>query len=427
MPRIIGRVTFFPPPNSADSQFSLVMVILPPFLRHCLQALQLLGHPVTPAPLLVCDSSLVGCLSKEPSTAQVTWSLHYVVGENRASAIGHTSDYMNHDTTLPPSYTEQSSRHTWGSGDISILRYLHINLTGPMMGLGSICSLHDHAYGQMVGSYAPWSWISNPLLPLLQELHPSGDFTHGNIPPEQTKAGMVVLPQLLSSFMMQSMEHIHPWTPFPYTNPIPPQSNSMAYSNSDGYISSYSSLLMPNQNSSSWSLQEHLGYPLPVHPHYVRPVYLPGFHGIDSGRKMELHASGTLDDYAAWVISDQSSHTPSDHKTHLRSHSTHIPNDHTTDGRVGDYGNFGERKPNLEQIVGLGPQLQLPPNQFSLSPPRIKAFQGHSIIQVALPVPSHDRSDHPRHARMMKAKNVVHLLVMAIAQAILPPPTASGI
>lgn len=202
------------------------------------------------------------------------------------------------------------------------------------------------------------------------ELHPSGDFAHGNIPQERTQAGMVVLPQLLSRYTMQSTEHIHPWTPFPYANPIPPQPNSTSYSNSDDYISSCSSLLMPNQDSSSWFPQEHLGYPLPVHPHYARPVYLQGFQGIDSRRKVELRASGTLDDYAARVISDESSHTPSDHKTHLRSHSTHVLDDHTTGGEVGDYGNFGERKSNSEQIVGLGPQFQLPPNQFSSSPRR---------------------------------------------------------
>lgn len=106
---------------------------------------ELLSCPVTPAPLLVRNSSLVGCLSGEPGTSQVARSLDCVVGENRASAIGHTFDYTNHDTTLPLSYTsrlppytlEQSSRHTWGSGDVSILGYLENNLAGPMMGLGS--------------------------------------------------------------------------------------------------------------------------------------------------------------------------------------------------------------------------------------------------------------------------------------------------
>ncbi|KAI5992940.1 hypothetical protein EDD15DRAFT_2268523 [Pisolithus albus] len=309
------------------------------------EALQLPGYPITPAPLPTCNSDPVGYLSGEPVTARVAQSSGYVGGENGASSIGHTSDSItNHDTTLPPSYTcllppfaiEQLLGHSRESGDVSTFGYLDNHFAGTATGPGSILSLRDRTSGQVIGWDAPWPWISKQLLPSLQELYPLDDFTHGNIP----------LPLVQTRITMQPTERIHPWTTFPYAYPIPPRSNSTSYSTSDRYISS--------QNTFSWFPQEHLGYPVPVRPHDVRPVDLPG---IDVGSKMELHTSGTLDDHAAQVPGDHSSHTLPDHETRLlRSHAT--PDNHTTAGGVDDCGNFDESRFNSEQVVG--PQLQLP-------------------------------------------------------------------
>ncbi|KAI6117398.1 hypothetical protein EDD16DRAFT_1010412 [Pisolithus croceorrhizus] len=138
---------------------------------------------------------------------------------------------------------------------------------------------------------------------------------------------------------------------------------------------------MPNQKSSC-SPQEHLGYLFPFNLHYVRPVGLPGFHGFDTGSKMELHASGTLDNHAAQALGDHPSHTLSDHKTHLfRSHATHIPDDYTTDGGVDDYGNFDENKFNSEQVVDPRPQLPPPPNPLPLSPHELQLGDPMSCIK----------------------------------------------
>ncbi|KAI6137323.1 hypothetical protein F5141DRAFT_1288819 [Pisolithus sp. B1] len=329
--------------------------------------------PVISAPLLARNSSLVGYLSGEPGSAQLASSSGYVTGENRASSIindspsvdhacgywvmqDHASDCItNHDTALPLSFTsllppytiEQSSGYPQESGDASTFGYLENNFTGPMAGLGSIPSLRDCTSGQVIGSDAPRSWISNPLLPSLQEPQPSKYFTCGNVPlpPEQTRTGLVVLPQSLSSFTTQLTEHS---------------------------TSSSPSFPMPNQNSSSCSPEEYLSYPFPFNPHYVRPVGLPGFHGFNPGSKMELHTSDTLDNHAAQALGDHPSHTLSDHETHLfPSHATHIPDDYTADGGVDDYGNFDESKLNSEQVVGLHPQLLPPPNQLPLSPHRL--------------------------------------------------------
>ncbi|KAI5992931.1 hypothetical protein EDD15DRAFT_2440996 [Pisolithus albus] len=354
---IIGRVTFFPPPNSADSQFGLAMVILPPF-QSCKQ--------------LSIDLVI---LSPHTGTAQVARSLDYVDG-NRVSAIikdfplvdhargyrvtlGHTSDYItNHDSFLPPSYSslllpyaiEQSSGHLRESGEVSTFGYLDNNSTGPTVGPGFVRSLRNRTPGGVVGSDAPWPWISDPLPPSLQKLHPLDDVTYGNIPlaPEQThRAGMVVPPQFLSSITMQPTEQLRPWTPFPYAYPILFQSNSTSYSTSDRYISS--------QNTSSCSPQEHLGYALPVHPHDVRPVELPGFHGIDTGSKIELHTSDTLDNYAAQVLGNHLSHTLSDCETCLlHGPSTHIPGDHTTGGGVDDCRSFDGSKFNYRASRSKG-------------------------------------------------------------------------
>ncbi|KAI5997454.1 hypothetical protein EDD15DRAFT_2194527 [Pisolithus albus] len=327
MPQIIDIVTVILPPDSANSQFGLAISILSLFPR-C--ALQLPSYPIIPTPLPTCNSGPVGYLSGEPATAPVALSLGYVTGENGASSIGHTSDYTtNHNITLPPSYTsllppyavEQLSGHPWESGDVSTFGYLDNNFAGLTAGPNSILSLRDRTSGQVIGVDAPWPWILNLLLPSLPEAHPLDNFTHGIIP----------LPPAQTRITMQPMEQIHPWTPFPYANPIPFQSNSTSYSTSERYMSS--------QNTSSWFPQEHFGYPLPVHPHDVRHVDLPG---IDIGSKVAQHTSGTLDNHAAQVLGDHSSHTLSDHETRLlRSPAT---------GGVGDCGNFDESKFNSEQI-----------------------------------------------------------------------------
>ncbi|KAI6128546.1 hypothetical protein EV401DRAFT_893495 [Pisolithus croceorrhizus] len=276
---------------------------------------------------------------------------------------GHASEYiMDRDTTLLPSYTNplqfyvigQTSGYPHESGDVSVFGDLDNSSAGPTVDLGPITSLRDRISGQ--------------------EPHPSNYFTCGNIPllPEQTRTGLVILPQSLSSFTPQPTEQIRPQAPFHYEYPIASQSSSTPDSTSDSSISSSPSFPMPNQSSSSWSPPEHLGYPLPVHPHYARPVGLPGFHGFNTGSKTELHASGALDDHAAHVLGDHPSRTLSDRTTCLFcSHATHIPDDHTTSGEVDNYGNFNESKFNSEQVVGLPPQLSPAPNQLPLSPHRL--------------------------------------------------------
>ncbi|KAI5997467.1 hypothetical protein EDD15DRAFT_2245898 [Pisolithus albus] len=171
---------------------------------------------------------------------------------------------------------------------------------------------------------------------------------------------------------------------------------------------------MPNQNSSSWSLQEHLGYPLPVHPHYVTPVDLLGFHGIDTGSQMELHATlGTLDYNAAQVVHDHPSHTLSDYETHLRSHATNVLDDYTTGGKLDGYGNLVESKFNSEQVVGLGPQSPPPANQLPPSPrkllshDRVSRVKGRSLFRTfhrtCCPATARSR---PKATRLSKTRSV---------------------
>ncbi|KAI6094247.1 hypothetical protein EV401DRAFT_2050569 [Pisolithus croceorrhizus] len=351
------------------------------------EELELPSCPIIPAPLLACNSSLVGYLSVEPSSAQVPLSLGYAAGENSASFIGHTSNYMtNHNTTLPPSCTsllppfaiEQSSGRPQESGDVSTFGYLDNDLTGPTTCLGSVPSLRGRASGQTIGSGAPWSSLSNSLLPSLPGAHPLDDFAISSIPlpPEQIRTGTVVPPQFYSSFTTRPTEQIRPWTPFPYAYPIPSQSNSTSYSTPDGSISPYPSFSMHNQNSSSSSPQEHLGYPLPCYSPYSRTVGLPGFRGFDPRSEMELHAWGPPDNHTAHVLDDQPSRALSNHLTCLfRSHVTHIPDDHTTSGGVDDYGSFDESKLNSD------PQLSPPLNQLPSSPHRLHVHNRVSRIK----------------------------------------------
>ncbi|KAI6159363.1 hypothetical protein EDD17DRAFT_1898775, partial [Pisolithus thermaeus] len=317
------------------------------------EALQLPSCPGISAPLIARNSSLVGYLSGELGSAQLALSSGYPAGENRASSTDHASDCItNHDTALPLSFTsllppytiEQSSGYPQERGDVSTFGYLENDFTGPMAGLGSIPSLRDCTSGQAIGSDAPRSGISNPLLPSLQEPHPSNHFTCGKIPlpPEQTRIGLAVLPQSLSSFTTQLTEQIRPQTPFRCAYPNPSQSNSTSDSTSDSSTSSSPSFPMPNQNSSS-SPEEYLGYPFPFNLHYVRPVGLPGFHGFNPGSGMELHTSDTHNNHAAQALGNHPSHTLSNRDTHLfPSHTTHNPDHYTADS-------------------GLPPQLLPPP------------------------------------------------------------------
>ncbi|KAI6117370.1 hypothetical protein EDD16DRAFT_1009103 [Pisolithus croceorrhizus] len=322
---------------------------------------------------------------------------------------GHPSDYItSHDTTPPPSYTipllpyavEQSLGYPQESGNVSTFGDLDSSFAGPTMGLGPIPSLRNCTPGQVISSGAPWSRLSNPLLPSFQELYPSDDFTIGDVPLplEQTQT---------------EIEQIRPRTPFPYTYPIPSQSNSTSYSTSDGYISFYPSFPMPNQSSSFLSPQEHLGYPLPVHPHYTRPVNLAGFHRFDSGSKMELHTSGIPDDHAALVLNDHQSYTLSDNKTHpFCNYATCIPGDHTTGDGVDDYRDFDESAFDSNKVVGLRPRLSLPPNQVPLSPrglhshDRVSRIEGGSLSRTFHPTrrAATARSRFP--TRLSKARSV---------------------
>ncbi|KAI6095647.1 hypothetical protein F5141DRAFT_1157887 [Pisolithus sp. B1] len=345
------------------------------------EVLQFSTGSITPAPLLVRYSSLAGHLSGEPRIAS---SLSYAAKENRASYIGsplvnharvywvmqsHPSDYItNRDTILPSSYTsplppyaiEQSPRYPQESGGVSTSGDLDNSFAGPTMGLGPIHSLRDCTSGQVIDSDASWLRLSNPFLPSLQEPQPSGDFTVNNIlPPEQTQTEMTGPPQLPPRFTTPLTNEICPPAPFPYPYPAPPQPNSTSYSTSDGYTSSYHSFPTPNQHPFSWPPQEHLGNPLPVHPQYTRPVDLPGFHEFDAISKMELRASGTLDN----------------HKAHLfRNHATYIPGgDDTAGSGANDYGSFDERKHNSEQAAGPRQQPSLPLDQ-----PPLSSFKLHS-------------------------------------------------
>ncbi|KAI5997450.1 hypothetical protein EDD15DRAFT_2410678 [Pisolithus albus] len=210
-------------------------------------------------------------------SAQVASSLDYAVDQNRPSSIdprlldrtqGLAFDYTtNHGNTLQPSYP-------------SSLLLLHASMFGvpvnsfsaPAMGLNPIPSPHDSTAGEVIDSSAPWPWLPNPVCPSLQVPHRR-------------------LPALSYTSTHQSLTH------------IPSQSNSTSYSTP-----------MSNHNPSSWSPQEHLGYPSPVQPHPQR-IYSTGPQGFHTGNQMELHASHTLDNYPAQGHSDHPSHTLSDHKS----------------------------------------------------------------------------------------------------------------
>ncbi|KAI6020673.1 hypothetical protein BKA83DRAFT_4494475 [Pisolithus microcarpus] len=347
------------------------------------EVLRLSSCPIILAPLLATLSSdLAGHLCGKLDSAQDPLSSGYVFGESRASAIdsplvdhtrgycdiqGHASGYI----TNPTYAIEQSSGYPQESGDLPASGNLDNSFAGPTMYLGPIPSLHDCTSGQVVGSDAPSSQLSNLLLPLLQDPPPSDDFDVGDIPlpPERTQTEMAAPPQFISSSTKQLIKEVYPWTPLPYIYPIPSPSNPTSYSTSDGHISSYP-FLIPYQSSSSRSPQECLKYPLPIHPHSMWPADTPG---RDAGSKRVLLSSGTLDDHQSCTLSNHRAHP-------LRNRATYIPDNNTTGRGVDDYENVDDNRFNTEQVVGLPPQLLLPPNQLPL-PPRLHSRSRVSRIE----------------------------------------------
>lgn len=348
------------------------------------EALQLSSVPTSP--LATFSSDLCG----ELDSAQDPLSSGYV-GESRASAIDspvvdHTrgySDRQGHAYGYPTYATERSPGYPQETRDVSTSGDLANSFAGSTTYLGFIPSLHDYTSGQVIGSHAPSSRLSDPLLPLLQDPPPCDDFNVGDIPlpQERTQAEMASPPQFISSSTKQLIKQVYPSTPFPYIYPDPSPSNPTSYSTADGRMSY--PLLVPHQNSSSLSPQEHLGHSFPIHLH-TKWLALPGFHGRDAGSKMDLLSSGTLDDHSVWV-GDHPSRAFSNHKPHpLRSHATYIPHNNTTGGGVDDHGNVDNNTSNAEKVVGLCPRLPLPPNQVPLSPhshlrSRVPFTEGRSL------------------------------------------------
>ncbi|KAI6159382.1 hypothetical protein EDD17DRAFT_901769 [Pisolithus thermaeus] len=174
---------------------------------------------------------------------------------------------------------------------------------------------------------------------------------------------------------------------------------------------------MLNQNSSSWCPREHLGYPISIHPHYMRPIDLPGFHGFNTGSKMMLQASDILESHAAQILRDHPSHTLSDHKSHpLCNYAENIPGDHPTGG----------------EVVSPRPQLPLPPSQLPLSLRESRSHGRASRIEDGS-LSSHFATARsvtivctdPVDGGMTKAENVVYPSTAEIAQTISPLPAAS--
>lgn len=409
------------------------------------EALQLSSYPIVSDPqVLAASPNLVGHLSRESDSVQVALPLGHVAGKNRASSIDspfvdhtrgysgmqvHASDYItNHNTALPPSYLsplppyamEQSSGYPRVIGDVSTSGDLDNIFTAPMMGLGPVLSSHDGTAGQVTGPNAPWPWLPNSAAPPPQALRQSDDFAIGNVP----------LPPNQAPFF--NMHHALQYIPGHQSlTSIPSQSNSMSYSTSHGYNWPHPSFPIPNQNSPSLFQQEHLGYPSSVQPHYARPVDPPGFHGgvrelggrnegdshhelshhgaTQYSRQMHRHYSRLQEatrsysialDTESKVHGDHPSHTLSDHKTHsFYNRAAYAPGDHTTGGAVDDYGNFDASKVNLEQVVDLPPQLPLPPNQLSLSPPKLHLHDCVSPIGDRSPSRTSHCTDRPATAQ----------------------------
>ncbi|KIO01784.1 hypothetical protein M404DRAFT_1002904 [Pisolithus tinctorius Marx 270] len=91
----------------------------------------------------------------------------HVVNHSATLAFPHTS-------LLPPYAMARSSEYSQANVDISIFGDLDHDSIGPMMGLSSIASFHDHIAGQVIDSNA--SGLSSQLSSLLQERYLSDDF-----------------------------------------------------------------------------------------------------------------------------------------------------------------------------------------------------------------------------------------------------------
>lgn len=341
--------------SSADDHHAFpileVRKVTSPSVRY-LRAPELLSRPTVSPSFPVPGSSLVGYLEGD----QDAQPAGYIVDGNGKSSIvppsvsrvhhywcpqDHASEYVtltSSYTSLPPlDAVGQFPGYPQETGDVSTSGDLDYDFARPM-GLGSIAPFHDHTAGEVINSNALWLGHSSPLLPLLQELRPSNDFTSENVPstPEQIRTEMEVPVRFLSSFAEKPIKQTHLAKPFPYGYPTPTQSNSTSYPTVDDYISSHLDPI-----SSFQSLHGYLGTPLPVHPHYTMSAHLPLFHGFRVGTSMESRTTSTLDDHTARMIFDA----------------------------VDDYGKIDTSKYSSEQVVGpcslsLGPPNQLP------SPPR---------------------------------------------------------
>ncbi|KAI5992904.1 hypothetical protein EDD15DRAFT_2367671 [Pisolithus albus] len=158
-----------------------------------------------PTPLL---ATLSSDLCGELDSAKHPLSSGYVVGENEASAVdslmvSHPRGYGDiraHAYGYPAYAIEQSLGYPQETGDASTPADLDNGFAGPTMYLGSIPSQHDYTSGQVIGSHAPSSQLSDPLLLLPRDSPPSHDINAGNIPlpPEQTQTEMAAPPQFIS-------------------------------------------------------------------------------------------------------------------------------------------------------------------------------------------------------------------------------------
>ncbi|KAI6038142.1 hypothetical protein EDC04DRAFT_2040521 [Pisolithus marmoratus] len=337
---------------------------------------ELPGCSSTLPPLSVPNSSLVGHLNREQDVAL---PLGCATSENRAPSIaceywywdtqGHISDQLtNRNITLSSPYATsllqlyaigQPSTYPGDYRNISAFGDLAHGSAGPTIGLGSVPPFHGHTSGQMIGSNAMWSELSSSLLPSLQEPHLSDDPISGNVPlpAEQIQTEMVTPTQFLSSSTTQLMKQAHFPTPFPYTCPVPSQSNSASHPPLD-----------------------HLGY-LPVHPHHTMPAGLPDFHGFHAGSKVDMHTAGTINNHTAHTLSGYPLLTLFNHGEQLLDdRATYTLDDHTAGMAsvgVDDHGNVDKSESNAEQVVCSHTRTSLPPNQLALSSRELRIAGGN--------------------------------------------------
>ncbi|KAI6020760.1 hypothetical protein BKA83DRAFT_231850 [Pisolithus microcarpus] len=349
----------------------------------------------------------------------------------------HPSDgFAIGNVPLPPKQGQAFFNTPHPTNPLNALQYIHgrqrqsltrIPPQSNSMSYSTRCPIpshHDYTAGRMTGSNAPWPRLPNSAALPPREPHLSDDFAVGNVPPPPKEGPFFNTPRPTNS--LHALQHIPEHQSL---SRIPSQSNSMSYSasHSHGYNRSYPPFPMPNQNSPSRFLQEHLRYPSSVQPHYARPVDPPGFHGgigglggrYEGDSHIELSHHGTIQytrqmymwhrsrlvqqgvtpsysnglDTESKVHGDRPSRTLSDHETHsFHNYAAYVPGEHTTGGAVDDYGNFDESKVNSERVVGLPPRLPLPPNQLPLSPRKC-----HSHDRLS-PIAARRTSRHARRS-----------------------------